>query len=189
MQEIIFVTSNKAKLAEVQALLNSESMRFTISNEPLDLLEIQGSDLEVIALEKCKEAVKNLGPDKKVFIEDTALSFDEFDGLPGAYIKWFLNMGLPKIVSMLAGTDNKAATGITTVVFYDGEGMYHTFQGRCDGRIVDARGSTKFGWDPIFEPNNGNNLTYAEMDSKTKNAISHRSKAFKAFKEFLRLQL
>ncbi|VDK63547.1 unnamed protein product [Gongylonema pulchrum] len=57
------------------------------------------------------------------------------------------------------------------------------FAGQTDGRIVEPRGETYFGWDPCFEPE-GFTHTYAEMGPAIKNTISHRSKALKALREF-----
>ena len=56
--------------------------------------------------------------------------------------------------------------------------------GRTDGRIVPARGNNDFGWDPVFEPA-GFQQTYAEMDSATKNSISHRYRALDKLREHL----
>ena len=45
--------------------------------------------------------------------------------------------------------------------------------GRTPGQIVQPKGQTTFGWDPVFLPD-GYNQTYAELDKKVKNTISHR---------------
>lgn len=37
------------------------------------------------------------------------------------------------------------------------------FDGRTEGRIVEARGPKDFGWDPVFEPLEGQGQTFAEM--------------------------
>jgi Xanthosine triphosphate pyrophosphatase len=39
--------------------------------------------------------------------------------------------------------------------------------------------------DPMFEPEEGNGLTYAEMSATEKNKISHRARAFSVFRDFL----
>jgi inosine triphosphate pyrophosphatase len=39
--------------------------------------------------------------------------------------------------------------------------------------------------DPIFEPDEGNGLTYAEMEKDEKNKISHRARSFSKFQQFL----
>lgn len=189
MVEIVFVTGNKNKLNEVQMLLAPEEgvpPPFTLTNNPLDLLEVQDASLEAIGIAKCKQAVQALGKGQPVFVEDTALRFDEFNGLPGAYIKWFLkSMGLDKIVKLLEPFSNKGAEAVTTIVYADETGQFHTFQGVTRGNIVSSRGPTTFGWDSIFEPLESNGKTYAEMDKAYKNQISHRGKAFQKFKKFL----
>ena len=59
------------------------------------------------------------------------------------------------------------------------------FDGRTVGKIVMPRGKLDFGWDPIFEPDEGNGKTYAEMSKDEKDAISHRSRAFVQFRDYL----
>ncbi|SMN19450.1 similar to Saccharomyces cerevisiae YJR069C HAM1 Conserved protein with deoxyribonucleoside triphosphate pyrophosphohydrolase activity [Maudiozyma saulgeensis] len=186
-QDIVFVTGNANKLKEVKMILSSESSNFNLINEPLDLEEIQDVDLKSIAMAKCKQASEILGPNRPVFVEDTALVFDEFNGLPGAYIKWFVkSMGLSKIVQMLDSFDNKNAKAITTIAFADGKGKFHVFQGITEGSIVPSRGPTTFGWDSIFQPKESTNgQTYAEMAKEDKNLISQRGRAFAQLKTFL----
>ena len=49
---------------------------------------------------------------------------------------------------------------------------------RVHGRIVtEPRGDGGFGYDPIFEPDEGQGRTFAEMPLADKQAISHRSRA------------
>jgi XTP/dITP diphosphohydrolase len=58
--------------------------------------------------------------------------------------------------------------------------------GRTPGKIVPARGPGTFGWDPIFEPSEGEGgLTYAEMTKEAKDALSHRGRAVAQLKEYL----
>lgn len=186
VQDIVFVTGNANKLKEVKMILASESSQINLINEPLDLEEIQDVDLQSIAMAKCKQATAILGPNRPVFVEDTALCFDSFNGLPGAYIKWFVkSMGLAKIVQMLDAFEDKGAKAITTLTYTDGNGNFHTFQGVTEGTIVPSRGPTDFGWDSIFEPRESHGKTYAEMDKADKNLISHRGRAFDEFKAFI----
>ena len=62
------------------------------------------------------------------------------------------------------------------------------FIGKNNGKIVEPRGDTSFGWDPIFQPE-GYDLTYAELDKSVKNEISHRAKAIEKLKEFLNTKM
>lgn len=186
VQDIVFVTGNANKLKEVQMILSEESSKINLINESLDLEELQDIDLKAIAVAKCKQATSILGPRKPVFVEDTALVFDEFNGLPGAYIKWFVkSMGLTKIVKMLEPFENKGGDAITTIAFADENGEFYTFQGVTKGTIVPSRGPTTFGWDSIFQPTESEGKTYAEMEKAEKNLISHRGRAFAEFKQFL----
>lgn len=47
------------------------------------------------------------------------------------------------------------------------------FVGQTPGQIIQPRGQTTFGWDPVFLPD-GYDQTYAELDKAVKNKISHR---------------
>lgn len=85
---------------------------------------------------------------------------------------------------MLEGFTDKTAYSLCTFAFMkDADSVPVIFQGRQDGRIVQPRG-TKFGWDPIFQPD-GFEMTYAEMDSSVKNSCSHRQKALLKLAEYL----
>jgi len=49
---------------------------------------------------------------------------------------------------------------------------------------MQERGSSGFGFDPIFEPSNGGKGTFAEMTTTEKNEYSHRAKALRKFAEW-----
>ena len=53
------------------------------------------------------------------------------------------------------------------------------------GTIVPARGPTDFGWDPVFQPDEGGGKTYAEQSKDEKNAISHRGRALEKLRIWL----
>lgn len=192
---ITFVTGNIKKLEEVQRIMSSmpssrlvtgenHTSRFNITNRKIDLPELQGDPLE-IAKEKCSIAAKEIGG--AVITEDTSLCFSALHGMPGPYIKWFLERcGHSGLNNMIAFSDDKSAYAQTVVGYCPcPEGKVTLFDGRTQGKIVYPRGPLDFGWDPIFEPDEGGGKTYAEMDKDEKNAISHRSRAFAKLKSFL----
>lgn len=186
---VVFVTGNANKLKEVQRLLSNVT-KYEVTNQNLDLEEIQESSLEEIARKKIIQAMAALPKGQRVLVEDTALGFDALNGLPGAYIKWFLKrMSLDEIVKMLEPFEKKTAEAITTVAYSDENGDIKIFQGIIKGNIVKPRGDLGFGWDAIFEPlveeGNKDELTYGEMTKEFKNTLSHRGKAFKLFEEYL----
>ena len=132
---------------------------------------------------KCELAAKELnGP---CIVEDTSLCFNALNGLPGVYIKWFLDScGLDGLNDMIAFSDDKSGYAQTIVAYCEGPGKeVRTFEGRTHGKIVRPRGSLDFGWDPLFEPHEGGQLTYAEMSGEQKDAISHRKRAFVKLRE------
>lgn len=184
---ITFVTGNKKKLEEAKQILSSAfegNAPFELTNQKIDLPELQGDPVE-IAKEKCRLASEKV--QAAVFTEDTSLCFNALNGLPGPYIKWFLeDCGHEGLNKMLDGFDDRSAYAQTIVAYTTGPGQeICVFDGRTDGKIVAARGPTDFGWDPIFEPDEGQGKTYAEMTKEFKNSISHRGRSFEKFKAFL----
>lgn len=182
---LTFVTGNKNKLEEVKQILASAGdLPFDMTNRKIDLPELQGDPSE-IAAEKCRLAAQEVnGP---CLTEDTSLCFNALDGMPGPYIKWFLEKcGHDGLNKMLVGFDDKSAYAQTVVAFTTGPGAeVQVFDGRTNGKIVQPRGPLDFGWDPIFEPDEGKGKTYAEMTKEDKNAISHRFRSFTKLRSYL----
>lgn len=177
---ILIHTTNLAPTThkkQVTAILAAGApLPVSLVSAPLDLPELQGEAAEVAAAKARAAAAAVGGP---VIVEDTGLAFRALGGLPGPYIKWFLaKLGHDGLNRMLAGFEDKGADATCTFAYCPGPGGEPVlFEGRTAGRIVPARGDNDFGWDPIFEPAEGGGLTYAQMDSAAKNAISHRYRA------------
>ena len=91
---IYFVTGNKEKFREVKDILKG----FDVEQIELDLPELQG-ELDEIVREKARLAAEK--SNKPVFVEDTSLCFNALNGLPGPYIKDFINkIGVPGIYEL-----------------------------------------------------------------------------------------
>ncbi|MBT6616293.1 MAG: non-canonical purine NTP pyrophosphatase, partial [Deltaproteobacteria bacterium] len=58
------------------------------------------------------------------------------------------------------------------------------FEGAVTGKLVQAKGSYGFGWDPVFMPD-GSVLTYGELGADEKNKISHRALALQKLRDWL----
>ncbi|CAG8817436.1 13334_t:CDS:2, partial [Gigaspora margarita] len=146
--KIVFVTGNLKKLEEVQAIIGTT---VELTHHKLDLTEIQGTSREV-STDKCRRASIELnGP---VITEDTCLCFNAMEGLPGPYIKWFLDkLHHDGINKMLSGFEDKTAYALCTFAYCAKPGTDPIlFEGRTEGKIVPERGPKDFGWDPIFQP-------------------------------------
>ncbi|OAA66218.1 non-canonical purine NTP pyrophosphatase [Cordyceps fumosorosea ARSEF 2679] len=150
-----FITGNANKLREVKAILEPE---IEVQSHAIDLEEVQGS-VEEVTLSKCRRAAE-------ICISS----------------KWFLTTtGLNGLNNLLAAYSDKSAEAVCTFGYSEGKGKTPIlFQGRCPGKIVFPRGSTRFGWDPIFEHDG---KTFAEMEPEEKNQISHRAKALARLRE------
>lgn len=169
---VTFVTGNPKKLEEVKAILG-QSIPF--QSLKLDLPELQGEP-EDISKEKARlAAIQVNGP---VLVEDTCLCFTALKGLPGPYIKWFLQkIGHEGLNNLLMAYEDKSAYALCVFSLALGPNADPiTFVGKTMGKIVPPRGPNDFGWDPIFQPD-GYQQTYAEMPKEEKNKISHRYKA------------
>jgi len=178
---IYFISGNKKKVEEFTSILGSS---FSIEARHFDLPELQGEP-EFIAISKCKLAFKEIG--EPVIVEDTCLCFNALNGLPGPYIKWFLEKlkheGLNKLLS---GFEDKTAYAQCIFsIAWNADEEPLTFIGKTDGKIVPPRGPPDFGWDPIFQPD-GYEQTYAEMPKELKNSISHRGKALEKLTAYLK---
>lgn len=179
MNNIIFITGNEHKVREARQILGVD-----IVSKNLDIKEIQDVDLEGVIKDKLRNAYKLTK--SPVMVEDTGLFLNALNGFPGALIKQLLGrIGRDGIVKVLEGFNDKSVIAKCAVGFTkDGKDL-KVFIGEAEGLIVSPRGESGFGWDPIFQPK-GYEKTFAEMSSEEKNNISHRYKALKKFKEYLK---
>jgi len=186
---LYFITNNKNKFDEVREIMKP----IKIKQLSIDLPEIQEIDARKIIYEKLDIAIRlmkdgkfKLNREDHFIVEDTSLYVDAMKGLPGPLIKWFLktigNEGISKIA--LAFRNGCKGQVKTVIGYYDGQTI-DFFEGTVEGKIVEPRGKTNFGWDPIFQPK-GHEKTFALMDRKQKNKISMRKIALEKLKDFLK---
>nr|QZA75325.1 polyprotein [Cassava brown streak virus] len=178
---ITFVTGNAQKLKEVKQIFGPT---IPIVSRKVDLPEPQGTVEEIIK-EKARVAAELVGG--PVLVEDTSLCFDALNGLPGPYIKWFMEgIGLEGLYKLVEPYQNKMASALCVFAFVNRVGDDPIiFKGVLRGEIVMPRGPKSFGWDPIFQPLNWRK-TFAEMMAEEKNMISHRFRALSLVGEFLK---
>jgi inosine triphosphate pyrophosphatase len=171
-----FITGNKGKFAELHAIISE------VEQLDIDLPEVQEIDARKIIEAKLDEALKDHSGE--FIVEDTSLYYDNMNGLPGPFVKWFLktvgNEGLYK-VAQLFGVD---ATIKTIIGYTNGSNEIQFFEGEAKGTIVEPRGDNGFGFDPIFQPE-GFGKTLAEMTMEEKNMISTRKIAAMKLQEYL----
>jgi inosine/xanthosine triphosphate pyrophosphatase family protein len=87
LASVMLTACSRAPVQVVAILAAGADLPFAVESVKLDLPELQGWP-EDIAKEKCRLAAKQVGG--AVMTEDTSLCFNALGGLPGPYIKWFL---------------------------------------------------------------------------------------------------
>ena len=176
---LCLVTGNANKVREFGELVDG---RFEWTNQKLDVPELQG-DPETVAREKCRRACELYGG--PVITEDVSFCVEAWRGLPGVYIKYFLeSVGPAGMVKMLEAFDDKRAYAQCIYAYCEKPGDEPTlFVGRCPGKVVPEAGVSQFGkasFDAIFVPDaDSQGRTFAQMDAAEKNACSHRGLASK----------
>lgn len=178
MKSLTFITGNAGKAEQLSRYLS-----FPVPHQKLDIPEIQSLDLEEVATEKARAAYQLLGT--PVLVEDTSLTFEALNGLPGPLIKWFLeSIGNEGLTNLLVGYTNRAALAETCFALCDETGV-HLFKASTKGTIaLIPRAVRVFGWDPIFIPD-GSKRTWAEMDKEEQAKFSMRRLAIEKLQVFL----
>ena len=215
--KVCLVSGNKGKLAEVQHYLTQ--VNITVEAVKIDLTETQNYSAEQISYDKAVEAYRMVNKmlvgeplrhgGTPVLVDDTSLEFDALGGLPGPYIKWFLDRlgveGLLKMVRGFATSEEKSAEPAPThrqaaavcIISYcygvdeaAGTPLVKQFKGVCRGALPAApRGNVGFGWDSVFAPEAQEppyGKTFAEMSVAEKNTLSHRAKALEMLTAYLK---
>jgi inosine triphosphate pyrophosphatase len=176
----VFITSNQNKVDYL-----SKSVGLVLDHQKIDLDEIQSPVPAIVIEHKVRQAYELIK--KPVLVEDTSLSFNALDGLPGTFVKFFVEAsdGLESMCRMLDGFEDRSAYASAVYGYYDGETMKF-FSGRLDGRIAKhARGEGGYGWDKIFEPVGYNGLTRAELSSQDDIESYNKIRNFDSLRSFL----
>jgi len=120
--------------------------------------------------------------------DDSGLCVDALNGMPGVLsARW---SGRPKsddrnnqlLLEQLADVpdERRGAHFTCAVAFCHPDGAELVVEGRMEGRVLrETRGSGGFGYDVLFAAVEHPDVTTAELDPETKDAISHRGRALR----------
>jgi inosine triphosphate pyrophosphatase len=174
MRTLYFITGNTNKLREVKSFFPD------VQGLTTDLPEIQSLDIEEVIKYKIQEAFKHC--DGNVLVEDTSLSFDALNGLPGPLVKWFMTtIGVEGLYAIAEKFCNTKAVAKTALGYATSCRDIHFFESEIHGTIVRPDGENGFGWDVIFRPD-GHQQTFAKMSAEEKNSISMRANVLSQLK-------
>ena len=114
--QITFITGNQKKADYLARYLG-----LPVSHVKLDLDELQSMDLKEIVGHKVRQAYEKIKT--PVIVEDVSLEFEALGGLPGPFIKFFIErLSFESICSML-NDKNRKATARCVFGYYDGESI------------------------------------------------------------------
>ena len=186
--KVILASKNQHKLTELSAILSQLGFEIALESEyGLDIdVEETGTTFEENSFLKADAVMKASG--LPVLADDSGLMVDALDGAPGVYSARYGHKASDKertaylLENMKDVPEERRGAKfvcVITCLFPDGRKI--VARGGCPGVIARApHGENGFGYDPVFYlPELG--MTYAELPSEQKNAISHRARALQDF--------
>lgn len=206
MKEIIMASGNKGKIKEAQEILNEYKI---VSKKELGIdIDVEENEKTFMgnAVKKAEEIANEIAKmqqiqNQKVYVntsseeiverklciaDDSGIEIDYLDGFPGVYTKrWHEGSDRDRnlaIIEKLKGVskENRKVKFITAIAISDGIKTISE-EAVINGYIVESpRGDNGFGFDEIFELENGKTL--AELTQDEKNQISARRKALEIIK-------
>ena len=197
MRQLVIATKNVGKLRELQRYLKNVPADVVASGDFGHTPRIV-EDGETFKANASKKAVVTSRFTKGlVLADDSGLSVDALDGAPGVRSSRFAGPkkrdkdNNSKLLRLLTGlpVGKRQAKFICAIAIADNGKIVKIVEECCKGRIAFAsKGRHGFGYDSLFLiPKYGK--TFGELGLKVKDKMSHRSKALKKAREFLKRYL
>lgn len=182
--QLVCASANPDKVSEIQQLLAGV---VELLPRPADVADVVEDADSLLGNARLKAAALCAATGLPAVADDTGLEVDALDGAPGVDAAHYAGEGCSyadnrrKLLSALDGaTDRRAAFRTVAIVVWP-DGAELAVEGICPGVITtEERGEVGFGYDAVFQPDEGGGRTFAEMDADAKHAISHRGRAFRA---------
>lgn len=188
MKEIIIASENVGKIKEAQEILNDYRIipmkELGITTE----IEEDQETFEGNAIKKAETIAKKLNG-KMCMADDSGIEIEYLNGFPGVYTKrWHAGTDRERNLAIIEKLKNvpkekRKIKFVTAIALSNGENTI-SVTAEIDGYVTESvRGSNGFGFDEIFELENGKTL--AEISQEEKNKISARKKALEELKKKL----
>lgn len=186
-EKIVMATNNQGKLKEVREILKDYEI-LSLRDLECDVeVEEDQDTFEGNSLKKAREISKLLK--MPCIADDSGLCIEELNSFPGVLTARFLGEDASQeernnyLINKLEGKENRKATVVTVMTYVDHQKVI-VARGEVKGNIAkERRGNNGFGFDEIFELENGKTL--AQLTSEEKNKISSRKIALENLKNQL----
>jgi XTP/dITP diphosphohydrolase len=190
--QLVVASHNPGKVWEINQLIAPFGLA-AVSAGDLGLAEPEETEATFAGNALIKARAASDGSGLPALADDSGLQVEILDGAPGIYsARWAgptkdFSIAMRKLADEVTARHGWVGAGpaanfisLLCVAWPDGE--HELFEGRIDGHLVwPPRGGNGFGYDPMFVAD-GQTLTFGEMEPKEKYAISHRTRAFVAFR-------
>ena len=192
MTELIFATSNKNKIIEVQQKFDYDNCEIKILpvEQPFDPVEdgktfLENSYIKAIAAAKKMNRI--------AFADDTGLCVKALNGRPGIYSARYAGKDGNKIEKLLnelkdcKTIEEREAYFACAITLVNTKGeILFSYESKFEGYIdFSPKGTQGFGYDPIFKVKRLNK-NLAELTLQEKNQVSHRALALTEFIKWLK---
>lgn len=191
---ILVASSNKGKIKEIKEIFKDyDVLSLKEMEDKLNKKIVVNEDQDTFidnALEKVRDLYNQVGENYICIADDSGISIDYLDGFPGVFTaRWMDADDHTKNLELIKKLDGvnkeKRSCHYTTVIALKSKDYEETFLSTLDGVISDStRGKNGFGFDEIFELDNG--LTLAEISMEDKLKISPRKKSLKKLESFIK---
>ena len=183
--EIIIASGNEGKIKEAKEILKEYKI-IPMKELGVDIdVEEDKETFEGNAIKKVETIAKYLGG-KMCIADDSGIEIEYLNGFPGVQTKrWKEGTDRDRNLEILEkmkgiSKENRKIKFITAIAISDGTNTICE-KGEILGYVAEnVRGNNGFGFDEIFELENGKTL--AELSNEEKNKISARKKALEKIK-------
>ena len=190
VKEIIIASENAGKIKETQEILNEYKI---IPMKELGIaieIEEDQETFELNAIKKAETIAKNI-KGKMCMADDSGIKVEYLNGFPGVHTKrWHTGTDRERNLAIIEKLKNvpkekRKIKFVTAIAISNGENTI-SVTAAIDGYVTEnVRGNNGFGFDEIFELENGKTL--AEISQEEKNKISARKKALEDLKKKLNI--
>jgi XTP/dITP diphosphohydrolase len=193
--KLVVASHNPGKVWEINQLIAPYGLE-AVSAGDLGLAEPEETEATFAGNARLKAVAAANASGLPALADDSGLEVECLGGAPGIYsARWAgpskdFGLAMRKVADEISsaggwGGEGPRANFISVLCLAWPDGEVKIFEGRVFGHLVSPpRGGNGFGYDPMFVPD-GDTRTFGEMEPKAKYAISHRTRAFAAFKALM----